>query len=58
MDRNQSHMASNAQPQGTMVPAQIMEPVISGVTQRTKHEIVYVITSTRTAGANMRSVDA
>lgn len=56
MDRDKGSTASNARPQGTIVPATIMAPVISGVTQRTRHEIVYVITSTRTDGANMQDV--
>jgi len=57
MDRGQTRTASNARPQGTTVPGTVIAPIISGIPQRTEREIVFIATSNRDAGANMRVVD-
>lgn len=54
MDRDQSHMASSASARGDELPATVTAPIVSGVTQGRKYEIVYIVKSTHTAGANMR----
>ncbi|MDD9813563.1 MAG: hypothetical protein OXU37_04770 [Thaumarchaeota archaeon] len=56
MDHDQGHTASNAKPQGVTMPATIIEPIVSGITQRTEHKIAFTTTSTRSAGENMRVV--
>jgi len=47
---------SNAAPRGDVLTATIIEPIVSGVTQRTEHEIACVFTFTDAAGANMRDI--
>lgn len=56
MDRDWGSPASNATPRGSTMPAAIITPIISGVTQRTGHEIAYTATFTNETGGNMRAV--
>lgn len=56
MDRDQGYMDSNAEPRAITLPSTVIGPTISGITQRTGHEIAFITTSNRDAGANMRAV--
>lgn len=54
MDRDQSRTASTASPQGSALPTTTTTPIVAGVTQSREYEIVYVVKSTHSTGANMR----
>lgn len=54
MDRDQSRTASSASPQGNTLPATTTTPIVAGVTQSREYEIVYIVKSTHSTGANMR----